>query len=167
MKIQFFRSSLYNSWDWCQHQTALQYAFGFPSKSGIKAALGTITHKALQIIADQKLAIQNNLSSIEDVELGQFNVNNEDIEEITTKAFNYYKKIESHLILSDVHLAECIYNVDKALKYCNGLVSPKNKKIVAPSTWFGPKGPNAKDIYEPYWLVVPTKWEEGGLIKPI
>jgi hypothetical protein len=43
----------------------------------------------------------------------------------------------------------------------------KNKKIVAPSTWFGPKGPNAKDIYESYWSVVPTKWEEGGLIKPI
>lgn len=42
----------------------------------------------------------------------------------------------------------------------------KNKKIVAPSTWFGPKGPNAKDIYEPYWLVVPTEWTEGGIIKP-
>ena len=42
-----------------------------------------------------------------------------------------------------------------------------NKKIVAPSTWFGPKGPNAKDIYESYWDVVETKWEEGGVIKPV
>lgn len=43
----------------------------------------------------------------------------------------------------------------------------KNKKIVAPSTWFGPKGPNGKDIYEPYWNLVQTEWCEGGLIKPV
>lgn len=43
----------------------------------------------------------------------------------------------------------------------------KNKKVVAPSTWFGPKGPNAKDIYEDYWITIPTKWTEGGIIKPI
>ena len=43
----------------------------------------------------------------------------------------------------------------------------KNKKIVAPSTWFGPKGPNAKDIYESYWTLIQTEWKEGGLIKPM
>lgn len=42
----------------------------------------------------------------------------------------------------------------------------KNKKIVAPSTWFGPRGPNAKDIYESYWTIIPTEWTDGGLIKP-
>jgi len=41
----------------------------------------------------------------------------------------------------------------------------KNKKIVCPSTWFGPKGPSAKDIYEPYWHLVETEWVDG-LIKP-
>jgi hypothetical protein len=43
----------------------------------------------------------------------------------------------------------------------------KNKKIIAPSTWFGPKGPNAKDIFESNWTLVPTEWTQGGLIKPI
>lgn len=42
----------------------------------------------------------------------------------------------------------------------------KNKKIVAPSIWFGPKGPNAKDLYEPYWILVDSKWSEDGTIKP-
>lgn len=136
MKIQFFRSSLYNSWDWCQHQTALQYAFGFHSKSGIKAAMGTITHKALQIIADQKLAIQNGQTSIDDPELGKFDVDYNDIDKITARAFAYYEKIETHLKLFPTHLAECIYNVKKALDYCNGLVNPKNKKIVATEQFF-------------------------------
>ena len=43
----------------------------------------------------------------------------------------------------------------------------KNKKIVCPSTWFGPKGPNGKDIYESYWSLVETEWTEGGIIKPV
>ncbi len=39
-----------------------------------------------------------------------------------------------------------------------------NKKIVAPSIWFGPRGPrNYKDIYEPYWTVVEVKYEDGWL----
>ena len=39
-----------------------------------------------------------------------------------------------------------------------------NKKIVAPSTWFGPGGPNAKDIYEPYWNLVSVQYKDGNLI---
>ena len=39
-----------------------------------------------------------------------------------------------------------------------------NKKIVAPSIWFGPRGPrNYKDIYEPYWTVIDVKYEDGWL----
>jgi hypothetical protein len=43
----------------------------------------------------------------------------------------------------------------------------QNKKIIAPSTWFGPEGPNPKDIFESYWTIIPTEFADGGLIKPI
>lgn len=37
-----------------------------------------------------------------------------------------------------------------------------NKKIVAPSIWFGPKGPrDPKDIYEPYWVVLDVNYDNG------
>ena len=38
-----------------------------------------------------------------------------------------------------------------------------NKKIVAPSTWFGPDGPNPKDIYESYWNIVDVEYNNGTL----
>lgn len=41
-----------------------------------------------------------------------------------------------------------------------------NKKIVAPSRWFGPRGPEAKDVYEPYWNIIPCEWIEGGKLMP-
>lgn len=39
----------------------------------------------------------------------------------------------------------------------------KNKNIIAPSVWFGPKGPNAKDIYEPYWTIIDVEYNQGKL----
>lgn len=44
------------------------------------------------------------------------------------------------------------------------LNSNPNKKVFAPSIWFGPNGPNAKDIYETSWKVVPVRFENGYLI---
>jgi hypothetical protein len=39
-----------------------------------------------------------------------------------------------------------------------------NKKVIAPSMWFGPKGPrNYSDLYEPYWKVLEVKYENGWL----
>jgi len=38
----------------------------------------------------------------------------------------------------------------------------KNKKILAPSIWFGPRGPqNYKDIYEDNWTIVDVKYNNG------
>ena len=40
----------------------------------------------------------------------------------------------------------------------------ENKKIVAPSMRFGPRGPrNYADIYEPNWTVLEVKYENGWL----
>lgn len=41
-----------------------------------------------------------------------------------------------------------------------------NKKIIAPSRWFGPRGPDAKDVYEPYWNIILCEWLEGGKLMP-
>ena len=39
-----------------------------------------------------------------------------------------------------------------------------NKKIVAPSIWFGPRGPrNYKNIYESNWTVLEVNYEDGWL----
>jgi hypothetical protein len=38
-----------------------------------------------------------------------------------------------------------------------------NKKVFAPSIWFGPSGPNSKDLYEPYWDLIPVHYRNGIL----
>jgi hypothetical protein len=40
-----------------------------------------------------------------------------------------------------------------------------NKKVIAPSIWFGPNGPkNFKDVYEKNWDVVDVTYENGWLV---
>jgi hypothetical protein len=40
----------------------------------------------------------------------------------------------------------------------------KNKKVFAPSIWFGPSGEkNYSDIYEDYWNVIDTKYSDGKI----
>jgi hypothetical protein len=41
----------------------------------------------------------------------------------------------------------------------------KNKRVIAPSVWFGDNGPkNYKDIYENNWEIIKTKIKEGELV---
>ena len=42
-----------------------------------------------------------------------------------------------------------------------------NKKIVVPSRWFGPRGPESKDVYESYLHTIPCDWVPGGVLMPI
>lgn len=135
-KIQFMRSSLYNQWDYCQHSTALQYLFGFESKSGIKASYGTITHKALQVLADIKLAKQNGLKEIKDAELGTFPVDYDDIPELVYKSFLYYSNVDTHLSFAKKDYNLCLKYTKTALEYKGGLVDPRNKTIVNTEQFF-------------------------------
>lgn len=38
-----------------------------------------------------------------------------------------------------------------------------DKKVIAPSVWFGPNGPNGKDIYEKNWKLIQVEYEQGIL----
>lgn len=55
--------------------------------------------------------------------------------------------------------------VNSTFSWWGAFLNPNtNKKIIAPSIWFGPRGPqNYKDIYESNWKVLEVKYENGWL----
>lgn len=74
MIIVYLRSSSFNNWDFCQQQYFLQYVLGYQQKTNVKAEKGTIVHKVMEVLANMKLAIQNNpdCTSITDEHIGHF-----------------------------------------------------------------------------------------------
>ena len=58
LPITFFRSSLINNFNFCEHQCFLTYILGLYQKSNIKSECGTIVHKVLELLALAKKHLQ-------------------------------------------------------------------------------------------------------------
>ena len=54
MIVTYIRSSSYNNYDYCQLQYFITYVLGHQSDSGKKADMGTMAHKAMEILAGLK-----------------------------------------------------------------------------------------------------------------
>lgn len=57
--VPYIRSSSYGNWDFCQLQYYQIYVLGYQNNSGLKAELGTSTHKVMEVLGSCKKAIQD------------------------------------------------------------------------------------------------------------
>lgn len=97
--ITYFRSSSYNTHDFCPVRYFCEYVLGWTGPSNIKADKGTIVHKVLEILAKAKKANQEGKSEYFDNELNcsiLANVLTQDIRPVVEIAYNYYKERCSH-----------------------------------------------------------------------
>ena len=54
MIITYLRSSSYSQWDMCPFAYYMQYTLGWRTPSGKAADIGSISHKAMEFLAQQK-----------------------------------------------------------------------------------------------------------------
>ena len=137
MIICYHRSSSLGTFEMCQMKYFFQYVLGKKDKTNKKAVLGTVTHRAMQILADKRIAQQEGKlllvnDDIEDLSFSQC----DDIEYITEVCFEYYKKHEDDVGLNAKDLKTCINWVYKALAYNNGTLDPRNQDVYATELFF-------------------------------
>ena len=123
--------------DFCEQKYFLQYNLAFKDSTNKKALMGTIVHKALQVLADKKLCIQKGNKSFGDGELGRFSLREcDNIPKLTEKAFDFYSGLEPDVGLTKAELKKCTGWVEKALSYNNGLLDPRNQDVFATEKFF-------------------------------
>lgn len=137
MIVCYLRSSSIGTLGMCEMQYFFQYTLGFRGKTNKKAVLGTIMHRALQILGDKKIAQNNNKrkvknDDIEDLTLKQC----DDIDYITTISFNHYKAHETDVDLTPADLRQCIRWVNKAITYNDCSLDPRNQEIIDTELFF-------------------------------
>ena len=66
MLVPYIRSSSLNQFKSFQMKYTFEYLFGFPGKSGAKALMGTIFHKAQELRAQASMAIKHHKYSFID-----------------------------------------------------------------------------------------------------
>lgn len=136
MIITYLRSSSVSSYAWCQHKYWLTYNLGFQDDSNKKAEKGNVVHKALELLANKKLCLQNETSTFTDSELKQtFSTIDISPESAILSAFDHYKNKSIHE-WDDKDLKECSKWTWDTLLFNNGMFSPLARKIEQPEQYF-------------------------------
>jgi hypothetical protein len=159
MITTFFRSSSYNTWDFCPHKYYLSYVLGMKEPSGKKAVMGSIVHKALELLAWRKLAEQNGDANVHDEETGLTKPRHA----ITPKAalaagWDFYTSRETHHEWFPRDRKSCEKWLLQGLEFRDGLYNPLQRKVVAPEQYF------SFAIEEP-WAEYRYKMPDGSLLE--
>lgn len=129
MEINYFRSSSYTKWDFCPHCYFAEYVLGIRPPSNLKAELGTIVHKILEILANISLAKIAGDKIFKDEDIGGINVSTYDVNKLTRQVYDYYKKNSIHHYIPSNSIF-CKDSVKKVLDFNNGQFDPRKLKVI-------------------------------------
>ena len=137
MIICYHRSSSLGTLEMCEMQYYFTYVLGMKGKANKKAMLGTMTHRALQILADKKLAQQNKKRKLKNDDIRDLTFAEcDDIELITQLAFDQYRDLEPGISFGKEDLETCISWMYKVLSYNGGELDPRNQNVFATEQFF-------------------------------
>ena len=106
MLVTYVRSSSYNNYSFCEMQYFITYVLGHQSDSGKKAEMGTMAHKAMEILAGLKKFQQDNSRKkylvVEDDAAGKIRVHKDKlytddfVDELIDSSIDCYTKDSKH-----------------------------------------------------------------------
>ena len=116
MLVPYIRSSSLNQYKFCQMRYTFEYLFGFPGKSGAKALMGTIFHKAQELRSQASKAMRAKEDSFVDDNIGETLCKDAvNVEWAHEQAFNYYTSRNQDLGLGPKEFKETLKWVHNAL----------------------------------------------------
>lgn len=138
MILTYLRSSSYNQYDFCQQAFLMRYVLGFPDVGNKKADKGNIVHKALELMAMKKLAIQNGEAAVADAESGRrWPVDALTPEQAIDTAWDVYTKIRpTPHAWERRDFADCKRWMYDAFAYNGGLFDPMKRTVIWPEKYF-------------------------------
>jgi len=155
----YIRSSSYTCWDFCQFKFFLDYVLGFRSPANKKAEIGTIVHKALEMLAKVKFAKQNGKDFIHDDEFGFFEHKEINADLFLQLAYNHYATKTQHMYdWKHIDFQTCKSYLNMALTYNKGMFNPMNQKIIEPEKYFD-------IVIDKPWAKYKFKTDDGRVIE--
>lgn len=137
MLVCYLRSSSVGSYEYCQTSFFFRYVLGWEEPSKKKADLGNSVHKALEILARQKLAQQNGVSSFVEEETGiEFNVDHVTPQLAMRVGYDHYHNKAPTRPWTDKDFRDCEKWFNTVLTYGDGAYDPRKRTIVAPELFF-------------------------------
>lgn len=138
MIVTYLRSSSISTWGMCPHQWYLEYSLGIKGKPRWRTEIGSMVHKALELLARRKVAEQDGKTVFFDEELDkEYSVNEIAVESACRIAFEHYAaKNLSQTEWTEEHHADVVKNVLNVVNHGNGEYNPLNRDILSPELYF-------------------------------
>ena len=137
MLICYHRSSSLGTLEFCEQKFFLQYNLGLKDKTNKKALMGTVVHRALQVLGDKNLAQKNKVGKVINDDIPNLSYKKcDDLPHITKLCFDYYAKHEPEVDLTPKELKICTGWVEKAVAFKDGSLDPRNQNIHATELFF-------------------------------
>ena len=115
----------------------LEYVLGMKPKSNKKAIMGSIVHKALELLARRKLAEQNGEAIVHEEETGLTKPRHLIKPDVALAAgWDHYTRVEDHHEWTRKDKATCLKWLLQGMEFSDGLFNPLKRKIVAPEQYF-------------------------------
>lgn len=139
MIITYLRSSSIGTHEMCPNKYYIGYSLGIQEPGNFKADCGSVVHRAMELLALEKLAKQNNQEYFDTDDLGRIKVDALSPNDFLQLCFDYYTLKWSHhnwhskfrFISGTMLPIEFIReSFKKALLFQNGMFHPGNRTIV-------------------------------------
>jgi hypothetical protein len=135
--ITYFRSSSFGDYSRCPMSYYLNYQLGIPCPSNKKASIGSAVHKAMELLARKKLALQNNDLGIYEDELGRkFSLDEITEDSVPLLGFEWIQEKEKHLEWTIKDQKEIIRLSRDILALNGGDYNPLQRDIVQCEQYF-------------------------------
>lgn len=135
MICTYLRSSSINTYDLCPHKYFIEFNICKKAKTNIKTDKGSVVHKVLELLAQHKLAQQENRDSFVDDLLGEIKVENCLVDDLIELTYNYFvETVDQDWTHKDY--IDCVQWVRKVLNFNDGAFDPRNRNIIAPEQRF-------------------------------
>lgn len=131
------RSSSIGTLEFCEMKFALTYNFGMKDKNNKKAMMGTIVHRAMQVLGDKSIAKQNKKKKVINDDIPSYTLAEcDDLDKITEDCFNYYVPTVPELTFEKKDLKTCQEWVKKAVEHDDGNLDPRNQNVFVTEKYF-------------------------------
>lgn len=143
MLCPYIRSSSYGAYEYCALKYYFNYNLGWSEPPNLKAQLGTIVHKVMEVLACCKQIIQENKPLVvNDEHIGKIEFTKKSlstkkfVSSILDKSFEHYSQSDKTNNYTSEEYKTCDKWTWMALEYNNGQFDPRNKIIIAPEQEF-------------------------------
>lgn len=130
MDINFFRSSSYNRWDFCELLYCGEYCCGITGEGNKAANLGTALHKIMEYVSILKKEYDAGKKYVNLDICGKTKTFNYDLPKIIDKVYDYYKVLFTGQDWQNEEYNKIKLWVKKVQEYNNGQYFPANLKII-------------------------------------